>query len=664
MKNNLAKILSALMIVTALLGFAAVLPTFAVNPQPNAYVIVDPALNSFNPPPVVVTSTFNVNVSLVNITNVAGVQYELKWNPTLLACTGITEILFHTWTPSAKWSNINGLALSYNNTGGYADYAQSWVDLPTAESDGYAPGNVTPSTSPPTTTDGKWATATFTFKILVLPTMAEGNLTCDFTFNYVKIGNPDGDKIIDTPTSTGNAPIKGTYIVFWAPPSILPYFSVSSWTAHSLGEVFNIYVYVNKLDPGWEAVGFEFKLSYNASLMNLISVDPGSPWLGPFSVFPDSGILNLTNSGTGWIQVGRVVLPDGNGTWHTPFPSAADPNPTPLVVLTFNATMQGVFPTVLGCPLHLYDTKIANWIPAPISQGGAVDGVYSILPSITGRVIDIYTGWPADFGGQGQNQPSDMYWPQKAVSLYANVTYNGWPEQQKDVAFQVIAPNNQTWAIIYARTDANGIAYTTFRLPWPCDNPEQWFGIWTIVGTVDIACNIVNDTLWFHYDYLVRIWKQTTDAGSYNHTDYVTVTIGMRTYLQQTDAMYLDEITNSTMDLSSVTVVVTAFDEVRVPYGLIDAQVQFTTPISANSTTVPFGGPWPYENITGWCHYKEINVTLTVYIPKFAVAGTSEIDCAVLNNWPYFGGTVISGFQVDATHWLPYDPTFINILAQ
>jgi hypothetical protein len=103
-----------------------------------------------------------------------------------------------------------------------------------------------------------------------------------------------------------------------------------------------------------------------------------------------------------------------------------------------------------------------------------------------------------------------------------------------------------------------------------------------------------------------------------------------------------------------VTVVVTAFDEVRVPYGLINAQIPFTTPISANSTTQPFGG-------TGWCYYTNFTVTLTIYIPKFAVAGNSEIDCAVLSNWPYYGGTVISGYQVDATHWLPYDPTFIII---
>ena len=98
-----------------------------------------------------------------------------------------------------------------------------------------------------------------------------------------------------------------------------------------------------------------------------------------------------------------------------------------------------------------------------------------------------------------------MFWPQKDVTIFANVTYNGYPEQQKDVAFQIIDNLGNTWGVIYARTNANGIATTSFRLPWPCVNPEQYIGVWKIVGTVDVACNIVNDTVQFHYDYLVPL---------------------------------------------------------------------------------------------------------------------------------------------------------------
>lgn len=655
MKNNLAKMLSALMIATFLLGFAAVLPTFAAgNPEPNAYIIVDPALSQFGPPhgpAVVVGSQFNISVSLINITGVGGIEWHLKWDPTLLNCTAITEILFHTWTPSADWGNINSLQLKYNNTAGTADYAQAWTSLPIAEGDGSAPGNVTVANFPP---NGEAPTANMTMKILKLPTMAEVNLTCDFAFTSVKIGDTVGGKIIDTPSSTGNAPIKGTYVVWWSAPAILPFYTVSSFTATSVNQIFTISVYVNNLDPSWEAVGFEFTLNWNNSLIHFVSWTNGS-WLPPYAVAPDQGILSLLNNGTGFAQIGQVILPDVNGTWHAPFPSAPNPNASPLAVITFKAILQGVFPTVLSCALALSNLKIANWLAQPISQGPSVDGLYVMEPSITGREIDVYTGWPYPYGGQGLGQPSDMYWPQKAVSLFANVTYNGWPEQQKDVAFQIMDPTGTTWAIVYARTDVNGIAEVDFRLPWPCDDPEQYFGVWTIVGSVDIACTIVNDTVQFHYDYLARIFKQTTDYGSYNHTDYVNVTVNYGTYLQNTNATYLDELTNSTMALQNVTIVVTALDEVGVPFAFEYIQV-------------PFGGA-PRSligtNLTVFTNYINFTVTLTLYIPKYAVAGKAEIDCAVLNNWPFFGGTVQSGYYDPITMtWMPYDPTYINILAQ
>jgi len=45
---------------------------------------------------------------------------------------------------------------------------------------------------------------------------------------------------------------------------------------------------------------------------------------------------------------------------------------------------------------------------------------------------------------------------------------------------------------------------------------------------------------------------------------------------------------------------------------------------------------------------------------KFARAGVGEVDVAILNNWPYLGGTVQSGF-FDGTQWLGYAPVAISI---
>ena len=664
------------MIVTMIAGFAIALPLVRASgiPQPDAYIIVDPPLTSFPPPSVTVGSTFDINVSLVNITNVAGISWELAWNPALLACTSITEEIFHYWTISTDYANINDLVLKYNNTAGTADYSQTWLSLSTAATDGSIyPGYVNDTDFP--STNGTYPTATLSFKILQLPTISEGNLTCPFGFNVVKIGDPLANKLIDTPSDTGNPPVNGTYIVYWAAPTILPYYSVSSFTATTLGQVFNISVYLNNLDAGWEAVGFEFTLLYNASLMNYISWSPG-PWLPPFGTPPDQGILPLLNYiMPGEIEIGEVVLPETNGTWATPFPSAPNPNPEALAEFTFNATMQGVFPTTLSCPLTFTNLQVANWLAQPIGMGPEVDGLYVIQPSITGREIDIYTQWPAPYGGQGLDQPSDMFWPQKSITLYANVTYNGWAEQQKEVAFQIIAPNtvnmdNETWAILYATTNASGIASVTFTLPWPCDDPQQWFGVWTVIGTVDIACTIVNDTLWFHYDYLTEIFKQTTDMTSYTHEDVINVTIDYGTYLQETDATYYDPLTNMTMALGNVTVVVTGLDNLLVPFTFIGAQIPLNTSgVQYGNASIledNFGGapatwtalPYPFSN------YINYTVSVTISIPKYAAAGEAVLECAILNTWPSLGGTVISGYYDPTTMtWLPYCPTYIDILA-
>jgi ABC-type oligopeptide transport system substrate-binding subunit len=196
---------------TATLTVCAYTP--ASIPQPDAYIIVDPALSSFPPPSMTVGSTFSINVSLVNITMVADVQFALTWNSSLLNCTGMTEVLFHTWTPSADWSNIWSLEFSYNNAGGYANYSQTWTSFLEAESDGSAPGNVTVQNFP--ATNGEYPCCTFTFEVLQLPTMAEGNLTCLFQFTTVRVATdwPSVGAIIDTTTSTGNPPIPGTYII-------------------------------------------------------------------------------------------------------------------------------------------------------------------------------------------------------------------------------------------------------------------------------------------------------------------------------------------------------------------------------------------------------------------------------------------------------------------
>ncbi|MEM1588850.1 MAG: cohesin domain-containing protein [Candidatus Bathyarchaeia archaeon] len=584
---------------------AIITPIKAQPPQ--AKVFVDPPSVIFPPPYLGVGDTFTVNVAVANITGLCGLEFHLYWDPTLLQCTEMKENLYKTVTPPGEEDNIWKLKHIIDNTDGFVWYSYAFMDLDRAISGGYAPINITTETFPP---NGKLAAAILTFKIIRAPTMAEGKVSCTLDLDEVKPGDRYAQPI---PVTVED----GYYELQWTPPTVKPYFSVDppSYEATALGEVFNISVKINNLHEGWEAEGFEFTLEFNDTILDLLNVYKG-PFLEPFGAPPNQGVLLLKDIRVGSVTVGLVVLPDENGTWHPPFPHGTGV----IAILEFKATYQGLFPEVASCPLELKYTKVANWLAQPVPQDPPVSGFYSIRPKVLGRMIDIFTQYPDPYGGQGLGKPSDMFWPQKEVILYAKVTYNEWPEQNKDVAFEVIDPHGDTYTIIYARTNATGIATASFRLPWPCDNPEYYFGEWTVIGTVDVACNIVNDTLTFKYDYLVRIVKVTTDKTKYAHCEYMNITVEIKSYAMQK---------------YDVIVAVTALDETGVPFGFV-------------YFTVEIGG-------AQYCSYKHFTDTVRIHVVKWARAGTGNIIVGVLNDWPAKGGTVISG---------PFPPTKVDILAE
>lgn len=114
-----------------------------------------------------------------------------------------------------------------------------------------------------------------------------------------------------------------------------------------------------------------------------------------------------------------------------------------------------------------------------------------VYQTIEGRNVDVCT----QKGGKGFSVPSPPFCPAEEAILYANVTYNGWPEQNNDVAFQIFDPHETTF-ILSGRTDASGIAIVSFYLP-SLENSEGIFGSWRIVTSVNIAGVTAIDILEF-----------------------------------------------------------------------------------------------------------------------------------------------------------------------
>ncbi|MEM1551127.1 MAG: cohesin domain-containing protein, partial [Candidatus Bathyarchaeia archaeon] len=132
------------------------------------------------------------------------------------------------------------------------------------------------------------------------------------------------------------------------------------------GEIMAVNVSINDLDVRWKAVGFEFKLGFNSTLLQVVNVLEG-PFLKQFgetymippvitSKYVLLGILLLPHEDGHW-----VVYPNGSGT---------------LVTILFNVTHG---PPV-SANLTLYDTKIADITATPPGvPHTAVSGEYKFL---------------------------------------------------------------------------------------------------------------------------------------------------------------------------------------------------------------------------------------------------------------------------------------------
>ena len=378
----------------------------------------------------------------------------------------------------------------------------------------------------------------------------------------------------------------------------LPYLAVEPsdivyGPAPAIGEEFQVNIVIKNLHFAWYLVGVDFRLTYCPDFLEVVSIEEG-PYFPQFNQTPTPPytVFVAYDEGT-YITAMDLILPNGTGHYPAPLPGAEPPEDGTIAIVTFRIIDQDVScdPETFNCDLELYDImmvdKNGGYVPFDTPQNGTVT-VYGSYE--TGRVIDVYTQYPAPYGGQGPNKPSDMFWPQKEVILYANVTYNCWPVQQKLVTFTVYDNQDNVWTQLQAVTDQNGVATTSFRMPWPCEDPESLLGVWKVKADVDIACEVVVDWVEFHYDYLINIVKVTTDSYYYEHCDYVTVTVEFTSHAQQ-------EYTTSMW--------VTIHDELNVP-------------IATTTLSFTIGG-------AEYCTPKQYSETFILHIDKFAAAGNAIV---------------------------------------
>lgn len=254
--------------------------------------------------------------------------------------------------------------------------------------------------------------------------------------------------------------------------------------------------------------------------------------------------------------------------------------------------------------------------PSYDPYGWVVKQVIVTAP-VVGKYIDLYTqdtrypGYTTPYTGEGVlGGQVDSYAPQDLVMLYAKVTYNLEPVANKLVAFEIHGPTNAYMNItIYrtAYTDTEGIANTTFRIPWPDVNPEEIvFGVWEILAKVDIAEEWLSDTHWFVVDWTVKI----TNVKLLDFMNTPTFDF------EELENVFINTtVLNRALTARNVTITIVIYDELGVPIGTA-------------VTTYPNVPP-------GVTELDRVPVLVCITIPEWAYVGWGSVFVNAYTKLPW-----------------------------
>jgi hypothetical protein len=261
-----------------------------------------------------------------------------------------------------------------------------------------------------------------------------------------------------------------------------------------------------------------------------------------------------------------------------------------------------------------------NKPPAPDYDNSTVSITVFLKP--TGPALDLFTDsyrsyataycdnlhW-TPYNGTGPGLPADAYQPQDLVTLYAKVTYNDDPVQNKPVAFEVRRPNGEIELVRTVFTDSNGIATLTFRIEWPCVNASQRvFGVWYVYADSEVAEQKIEDDLHFKVGWIITVHDLKTLSSEAPYPPATEFRKGQH-------MSFTFNVTNIAMVPVYATFVITVYGPENVPIGVIVL------------------GPWKIDGSGQWCVDTEVNFpVIDLEIPKWAYVGIGQ---AFLNAYNY-----------------------------
>jgi hypothetical protein len=180
--------------------------------------------------------------------------------------------------------------------------------------------------------------------------------------------------------------------------------------------------------------------------------------------------------------------------------------------------------------------------------------------------IDVFTQ-KEPFSGKGRNVRSDAFGIGEIVVLYALVTYDELPMLDSLVSFYVRVPDNTSF-ILTATTNTSGVATANFTIPSKCANLTDVFGDWLVLANVQTGEIVVEDTLTFKVDWIVKLLSvRTVDANVTSRTVFgIGGDVGVEITLR-----------NIALTFKNATFAVLIQDELQVivgSTGMVDLEIQ------------------------------------------------------------------------------------------
>jgi hypothetical protein len=326
---------------------------------------------------------------------------------------------------------------------------------------------------------------------------------------------------------------------------------------------------------------------------------PPAPY-GPTAVITSPGNNIFVVTGTEITLNGANSLPGFNGMAAVPITAwgwTVD-RPAPLDDLTFSGATPGTFGTPNAGDYTVTLTVTATGATPETDVETAV--IHVVAPP-SGPAVDVYT----QKGGKLANVGSDAFGPQERVILYANVTYNNVPVVGKEVAFEIRDASDNLIAVRTGISNSEGLATAEYRLPWPDVNPEGTFGTWSIVATVDISQVVVDDTVSFTFNYLLK----TTAVATLTNTNMPASSFSRDGPTMKVNVT-VRNIANTPM---TGKVCVTIYDEAHVPVAV--AEVDLTVPAGISAATAQ-----------------------TIDLPHYSFVGQATAYVNILTQLPSLGG--------------------------